>query len=1275
MTEPTPPAAPPVPRKRAVAGPLRVLLAALVLAVGLLLTSARGLSMLLHGLLPTLTYSAIDGSVLDGMELRDARYTSPALNAQATRLALRWRASLRGGLVLREVQADELTLDIAAHEAAARPAWPSLPFKVRVEGLVIDGLSVTRGATHHRFTRLDAALSLTGRHWELSQFALRDPQQQVTGHARYDGTLDAAFEWQGPLAEHDGRVQLSARGALHALAIELQLQTPWLATLRGEVDVLAATPRFKGAVDGRAPGIGVVSGNLEGGLDGVQLRLHLPLAAAPPALRDAQLDLDLARLGDALGGDLRWRLGDAQGAHGEGSLRLDAAGLTLALDSAAPWSAGLRARLLFEDGGPRLGARLRWHDLTLPGLTPPLTTRGALKLRGTLGDLFVEGDVTATDSALGAFAAHWRGRLAPQVLELGQLDSRVLTGRLRARGSVRWQEAVCARMTFDFASLDFAQVDARLASALDGIGRFHGCREAQDWQGGIAFEQLGGRWRGQAVQGRGEFEHASDASALRKLHVQLGANVLDAELELAPRLAGKFTLGAPDLAAILPSLAGRLDARGELGGTLKAPALNAHVQGASLSVGGWRAAALDGRVDVDAARVSASTLAVTLDAFAHGDTALGQLTLQGQGTAAAHSVSLALSGGALRAALGAEGAWSAARWSGTVTALHLEHERSGRWQLQGIAPLSLGQGRIALGPACLAQNGARLCATLPDSSARDGRAELRATGLPLSLARPWLPASMLPRGTLSAEATLDNVAGVWHGQGHARIARGSVRYRLAGHAEQVLPLHEAQADFQIDGERLRAQAALRLGEWLQLAGDLDAGLAAAAPLRGELLITVPDITWLEEFVPDMAGSEGGARWRTRLSGSRDAPRLDAHLEMTSGSLLFPRFGTTLAALEISARGAPDARIELTGQARMGEGTLFLTGEFNRHGVGGAHAQLHLRGEQLAIMRMPDMEADAAPELDVSIGPERFDVRGKVNWSRVQIHLPALPERAVATSPDEVLIDGVAGQDAPAQRHLWFVDTLSADLDFTLGDEVELSAAGLDAKLNGAVHWRKPRGDARGRGRGGLNIIDGHYKAYGQDLEIQRGALIFDGPIDNPALEVRAIRPELDVVAGVRVSGNLRAPKFALFAEPSLPDAEVLSYLVTGHALANASSGEAGVIARAALSLGADRAALVTSQLSNLFALDEFGINPGTTARTSSIVAGKRLTPKLTVRSEFNPFERVWSFFLNYKLSPRWSVEAQTGAGQGADVIYSVERDRLTGAAPLKSDPAPPPTSP
>lgn len=103
------------------------------------------------------------------------------------------------------------------------------------------------------------------------------------------------------------------------------------------------------------------------------------------------------------------------------------------------------------------------------------------------------------------------------------------------------------------------------------------------------------------------------------------------------------------------------------------------------------------------------------------------------------------------------------------------------------------------------------------------------------------------------------------------------------------------------------------------------------------------------------------------------------------------------------------------------------------------------------------------------------------------------------------VNGTQELPAAVRPARWFVDTLAADLDLTLGDEVALTAAGLDARLNGAVHWRKPRGQERGSGRGGFNIVDGHYKAYGQDCKIQRGALILDGAIDNPGLDVRAIR--------------------------------------------------------------------------------------------------------------------------------------------------------------------------
>src|SRR3546814_14949833 len=75
-----------------------------------------------------------------------------------------------------------------------------------------------------------------------------------------------------------------------------------------------------------------------------------------------------------------------------------------------------------------------------------------------------------------------------------------------------------------------------------------------------------------------------------------------------------------------------------------------------------------------------------------------------------------------------------------------------------------------------------------------------------------------------------------------------------------------------------------------------------------------------------------------------------------------------------------------------------------------------------------------------------------------------------------------------------------------------------------------------RARGEINLVDGHYKAYGQDLTIETGKLIFSGgPVTEPALEVRATRkPTEDVTVGLYVRGTRRKPDFQLFSTPPMP---------------------------------------------------------------------------------------------------------------------------------------------
>ena len=42
----------------------------------------------------------------------------------------------------------------------------------------------------------------------------------------------------------------------------------------------------------------------------------------------------------------------------------------------------------------------------------------------------------------------------------------------------------------------------------------------------------------------------------------------------------------------------------------------------------------------------------------------------------------------------------------------------------------------------------------------------------------------------------------------------------------------------------------------------------------------------------------------------------------------------------------------------------------------------------------------------------------------------------------------------------------------------------------------------------------------------------------------------------------------------------------------------------------------------------------------------------------NIFDQLWSFYLRYQLTDKWSVEAESGEQQGADVIYQVEHESL-----------------
>ena len=119
-----------------------------------------------------------------------------------------------------------------------------------------------------------------------------------------------------------------------------------------------------------------------------------------------------------------------------------------------------------------------------------------------------------------------------------------------------------------------------------------------------------------------------------------------------------------------------------------------------------------------------------------------------------------------------------------------------------------------------------------------------------------------------------------------------------------------------------------------------------------------------------------------------------------------------------------------------------------------------------------------------------------------------------------------------------------DIDVEVGsDKLTFSGFGLNAELAGRVHI----GDDLDT-RGELNLNKGNFRGYGQRLTIRRARLLFAGPIDQPFLDIEAIRKVDNVVAGLRLTGSADQPRTEVFSEPAMSQEQALSYLVLGLSL-------------------------------------------------------------------------------------------------------------------------------
>lgn len=232
----------------------------------------------------------------------------------------------------------------------------------------------------------------------------------------------------------------------------------------------------------------------------------------------------------------------------------------------------------------------------------------------------------------------------------------------------------------------------------------------------------------------------------------------------------------------------------------------------------------------------------------------------------------------------------------------------------------------------------------------------------------------------------------------------------------------------------------------------------------------------------------------------------------------------------------------------------------------------------------------------------------------------------------------------------FIDPLKANT-------VNLEALDFRSQLQGYVNLNGTLGEPLVMGDIALN--NGQYQAYGQDLLIRQGKLVFTGPVTLPLLELQAIRNPKNMVdntiAGIEITGTPNQLKATLFSEPMLENPNILSYLVRGKPLsASADEDNSVILTNALLGFGLGRSESSIDKFGDKLGVEDLQLSTQGQGEATQLGVSGKLNDRLSVEYRVGVFNAVAEFGLRYQWTPQLYVEATSGANSALDVFYQLK---------------------
>lgn len=488
---------------------------------------------------------------------------------------------------------------------------------------------------------------------------------------------------------------------------------------------------------------------------------------------------------------------------------------------------------------------------------------------------------------------------------------------------------------------------------------------------------------------------------------------------------------------------------------------------------------------------------------------------------------------------------------------------------------------------------------------------------------------------------------------------GAARLRIAGGTLELQTSHWSAAGWHSTGRfsnvHLQADqptAARAAGHW-SLSGK------ARDELQGKLQARIPDLRGVAAAFNPRLTSAGALDIDLALAGTPSSPELQGSLRGNHLALGFPEHNLQLmdGRLELQLTGNQARLKQLSFRAPYQARPRSLRA--SGYSPAQTHGELNIQGD-FDLERQSATLSARLDHLPLMQHQQRWLVvsgQGKLVQAGLQSTLQA------TLSADAGYLSGmllnqpqladdivILGQETRAPGRL----RLDSDIKLDLGEHFHLNAAGLSARLAGQLHLR----GSPLRASGSILTQDASYSAYGQRLTVERGIVNFQGPLENPGLNVLALRKGEAVEAGVSITGTVKRPHIQLVSTPEVPDSEKLSWIVLGR-LPDSAGNDAGLLLSAAGSILGSGGEDLATRIADSFGLDEFALRKGRggdTLDNQILSLGKRLSARAYLNYEQGLSAAHGTLKLSYTLGRSLTLVTRAGIDAAVDVFYTLKLD-------------------